>query len=80
MNHVSALPGQCSTCDVAPTVCPTWKRAIARGKGGPGPPERGKDKQSVPNISRDKMGKDEEDRREQSEQPSYQVKFCKHED
>jgi hypothetical protein len=31
------------------------------GKGGPGPPERGKDKQSVPNISRDKIGKDEED-------------------
>ncbi len=31
------------------------------GRGGPGPPERGKDKQSVPNKGRDSMGKDEED-------------------
>jgi hypothetical protein len=31
------------------------------GKGGPGPPERGNDKQSVPNKGRDNMGKDEED-------------------
>ncbi len=30
-----------------------------RGKGGPGPPERGKDKQS--NKVRDNMGKDEEE-------------------
>ncbi len=26
------------------------------GKGGPGPPERGKDKLSVPNKRRDNMG------------------------
>jgi hypothetical protein len=33
-------------------------------EGGPGPPERGKDKQLMPNKGRDNMGKDEE------EQPS----------
>ncbi len=31
------------------------------GKGGPGPPERGKDKQSVSNKGRDNMGEDEKD-------------------
>ncbi len=31
------------------------------GRGGPSPPERGKDKQSVPNKGRDNMGQDEED-------------------
>jgi hypothetical protein len=30
-------------------------------EGEPGPPERGKDKQSVPNKGRENMGKDEED-------------------
>jgi hypothetical protein len=30
-------------------------------EGGPGPPERGKDKQSMPNKGRDNMGKDEEE-------------------
>ncbi len=30
------------------------------GDGGPGPPEKGKDKQSVPNKVRDNMGQDEE--------------------
>jgi hypothetical protein len=35
------------------------------GEGGPSPPERGNDKQSVPNKGRDNMGKDEED------QPSW---------
>jgi hypothetical protein len=35
-----------------------WGRG---GDGGPGPPERGKDKQSMPNKGRDNMGKDEED-------------------
>jgi hypothetical protein len=47
-------------------------------KGGPGLPERGKDKQSMPNkggtIKSDVM---EEDQREKSEQSSDQVKFCK---
>ncbi len=33
-----------------------------RGRdGGPGPPERGKNKQSMPSKGRDNMGKDEED-------------------
>ncbi len=31
------------------------------GEGRPGTPERGKDKQSVPNKGRDNKGKDEED-------------------
>jgi hypothetical protein len=31
------------------------------GKGGPGPPGGGKDKQSVSDKGRDNMGKDEED-------------------
>ncbi len=31
------------------------------GESGPGPPERGKDKQSVPNKGRDKMGEDKKD-------------------
>ncbi len=35
------------------------------GKGRPGPPERGKDKQSMPNKGRDNMGKDEDN------QPSW---------
>ncbi len=30
-------------------------------EGGPGPLERGKDKQSMPNKGRDNMGKDEEE-------------------
>ncbi len=30
-------------------------------EGGPGPPERGKDKQSIPNKGRDNMGKDKEE-------------------
>jgi hypothetical protein len=30
-------------------------------EGGPGPPERGKDKQSMPTKGRDNMGKDEEE-------------------
>jgi hypothetical protein len=30
-------------------------------KGGPGPPERGKVKQLMPNNGRDNMGKDEEE-------------------
>ncbi len=50
-----------------------WKRAVAwglremesvRGRGGelgPCPPERGKDKQLMPNKGRDNMGKDKED-------------------
>ncbi len=36
------------------------------GKGRPGPPEGGKDKQSVPNKGRDNMGKDEEDQPSQT--------------
>ncbi len=36
------------------------------GRGGPGPPERGIDKQSVPNKGRDNMGKDEEDQASQT--------------
>jgi hypothetical protein len=31
------------------------------GESGPGPPERGKDKQSVPNKGRDNMGEDKKD-------------------
>jgi hypothetical protein len=31
------------------------------GEGGPGPPERGKDKQSMPSKGRDNMEKDEEE-------------------
>jgi hypothetical protein len=30
-------------------------------EGGPGPPERGKEKQSMSNKGRDNMGKDEEE-------------------
>jgi hypothetical protein len=57
------------------------------GRGQPGPPERGKDKQSVPNKGRDNNGQGwgrptksdvmEEDHCEQSEQSSDQVEFCK---
>ncbi len=32
-----------------------------RGAGRPGPPERGKDKQSMSDKGRDNMGKDEEE-------------------
>ncbi len=35
-------------------------------EGGPGPPERMKDKQSVPNEGRDNMGKDDEDQPSQT--------------
>jgi hypothetical protein len=31
------------------------------GEGGPGPPERGKDKQLIPNKGGDNIGKDEEE-------------------
>jgi hypothetical protein len=34
--------------------------SVGGGYGRPGPPERGKDKQSVPNKGRDNMGEDEE--------------------
>jgi hypothetical protein len=36
------------------------------GEGGSGPPERGKDKQSMPNKGRDNMGKEEEDQPSQT--------------
>jgi hypothetical protein len=36
------------------------------GEGGPGPPERGRDKQSMPNKGRDSMGKDEGDQPSQT--------------
>jgi hypothetical protein len=51
----------------------TWKWAVAwdlkemgsawgrGGEGKPSPPERGKDKQSVPNKGRYTMGEDDED-------------------
>ncbi len=32
---------------------------VSVGEGGPGPPERGKDKPSWPNKGRDNMGEDE---------------------
>jgi hypothetical protein len=35
-------------------------------EGGPGQPERGKDKQSMPNKGRDNMGKDEEEQSSQT--------------
>jgi hypothetical protein len=56
-------------------------------ESGPGPLERGKDKQLMSNDGRDNMGKDEEEQsshdmmkedcHEQSEQSSDQVKCCK---
>ncbi len=39
-------------------------KGVSVGKGGegrPGPPEKGKNKQSMPKKGRDNMGKDEED-------------------
>jgi hypothetical protein len=36
------------------------------GEGGPGPPGGGRDKQSVPNKSRDNMGNDKEDQASQT--------------
>ncbi len=57
-----------------------WKRAIAwdlremgsawgkRGEGGPGPPEKLKDKQLMPNKGRDNMGKDNDDQPSRSDE------------
>jgi hypothetical protein len=43
-----------------------WGQFGGREWGGPGPPERGKDKQSMPSKARDNMGKDEEEQSNQT--------------
>ncbi len=67
-----AKRGDVMANNMGKVVCLTWKRAVAGGlremgsalgkggEGGPSPPERGKDKLSVPNKGRDNMGEDEE--------------------